>query len=74
MSRATNHDAALLDDLGAGWFMTLDALLTDLDLGAFDTPTRSQRLELAYASGLTLSDVSRAIRIRRAAARMEADQ
>ena len=71
MSRATNHDLALLDDLGSGWFMTLDALLTDLGLGAYDSPTRSQRLELAHAAGLTLSDVSRAIRIRRMAASME---
>ena len=73
MSRATNHDAALLDDLQSGWFLTVAYALDDLGLGAYDTPTRSQRIELVRSTGLSLSDISRAIRVRRAAARLEAE-
>ena len=70
---ATTNDAEILDTMQEGWFQTVAFALDDLGLGAYDTPTRSQRIELVRSTGLSLSDVSRAIRIRRAAARLEAE-
>ena len=73
MTTARNDDMALLDDLESGWFQTVAFALDDLGLGAHDAPTRGQRIELVRSTGLILADVSRAIRIRRAAARLEAE-
>ena len=70
---ATTNDAEILDTMQEGWFLTVAYALDDLGLIPSDTPTRAQRAQLARVTGLNHADISRAIRIRRLAASMEAE-